>query len=83
MMRLRYFPANAAYAFTFGDSPTRMGDSDMFFKTRREATAAAIRQGLHVTKAGKVSTMKARPAGGGSVVTFRDIKAAGRIGGLP
>ena len=59
MLALRYFPANAAYAFTFGrDVRTMqivsMGDCGRFFRTRREAVIAARSCGLDVCRNGEV-----------------------------
>jgi hypothetical protein len=61
MLVLRYFPANAAYAFTFGTDPAtmqlvRMGDGPMFHRIRREAVIAARSKGLDVCKNGEVIT---------------------------
>ncbi len=85
-MRLRYFPANAAWAFTFGTGgPTRMGDSDLFLRSRREAIAAARRQGLKVSKDNKVTTADHHDkykGTGESVVTFKDVQLAKKLGRL-
>jgi hypothetical protein len=61
MLSLRYFPANAAYAFTFGRSIAslqmlRMGDGPMFHRTRKEAVIAARACGLDVCRNGEVIT---------------------------
>jgi len=61
MLALRYLPANASYAFTFGGPAisdmqlTRMGDFPMFYRTRRDAVLAARSCGLVVFKNGAVA----------------------------
>jgi hypothetical protein len=54
MIRLSYLPANAAFAFTFGDSLIRMGTAPMFFASRNDAVYEARACGLSVTPAGAV-----------------------------
>jgi len=54
-MRLIYLPANSAWAFVFGDSPTRMAGDEMFFRNRRDAVASAKRHGLAVDRKGNVT----------------------------
>ena len=61
MLALRYFPANAAYAFTFDRDVRsmqliRMGDGDMFHRTRKQAVIAARSCGLDVCRNGEVVT---------------------------
>lgn len=58
MTRLQYFPANAAYAFTFGDSMLRLQDFPMFYRTRREAVLAARSCDLVVFRNGAVAVRK-------------------------
>ena len=58
-IRLQYFPANAAWAFTFGDSVLRMGDAEMFFRKRGDAVAEAKRLGLTVERNGSVHVTRA------------------------
>ena len=70
-MKLVYLPVNAAWAFLFGDNPTRMGDFKMFFDTREEATAAAEHQGLIVDDDGKVRV----PSAGGMLNGLSDLEA--------
>ena len=55
-MTLGYLPANAAYAFLFGDSPIRVRDESLFFATRRDAIRAANHAGLHVDSHDVVTT---------------------------
>lgn len=55
-MTLRYLPANAAWSFLFGDSPTRIREESLFFDTRRDAVRAANRSGLHVSRSNTVTT---------------------------
>lgn len=59
MMRLMYFPANAAWAFVFGSDlkmakPLQLHSYPMFFDTRRLAVAAARVRGLKVDRRGFV-----------------------------
>lgn len=56
-MRLTYFPMNAAYAFTFGESMVDLYGWPMFFETRREAVEAARERGLKVSRRGVVSAI--------------------------
>jgi hypothetical protein len=58
MLSLRYFPANAAWAFTFGESMVRLEDEDMFFAQRARAIHAADRKGLQVDRSGIVSVAR-------------------------
>lgn len=51
MMRLMYYPVNAAWGFVFGDSPIRMGDGPLLYSgknAKARAKADAARQGLTV-----------------------------------
>ena len=54
-MKLRYFPANAAWAFVFLGTPCKMADFPLFFSSRREAVAAAKYRGLMVSRSGDVT----------------------------
>src|SRR6266571_6538916 len=63
-MRLQYFPANGAWAFTFGDALIRMRDAEMFFRKRSDAVAEAKRAGLTVERNGSIRvTGKQNPYG--------------------
>lgn len=53
-IRLQYFTANAAWAFTFGDQMLRLEGADMFFQKKSDAISAAKDHGLKVEKSGKV-----------------------------
>jgi hypothetical protein len=55
MMKLKYFPVNAAWAFVFGDAPCQLYCFPLFFETRREAVEAAEYRGLAVSAAGSVT----------------------------
>ncbi len=55
-LRLMFSPAQQVFVFVFGDSPQRMGDGPLHFKTKREAITAARRQGLDVDKKGYVKS---------------------------
>jgi hypothetical protein len=51
MISLAYFPANSAFAFIIGPdlkvaTMFRIGDEDLFFRTRDEAVAALKRHNL-------------------------------------
>ena len=59
-MRLLHFPANSAWAFVFGDTPTSVGDKT-FFQTRKEAVHAANFRGLNVSAKGIVSVQGDNP----------------------
>lgn len=58
MMRLHYFTANAAWAFTFGDQLLRMEGEEMFFATKDEAKEAALRHGLRVASSGLIHSQE-------------------------
>ncbi len=58
-MRLRYLPANQAWAFCLGDSIVRMGDGPRLFTLRGDALEAAGGQGLNVGRDGAVSVREA------------------------
>ena len=67
MMNLKYFPVNAAWAFTFGGPeiatmrPTSLANFPLFFQTKGEAIEAAAHRGLAVDlKTGIVSVKEAR-----------------------
>lgn len=54
-MRLQWFHANSAFAFTFGDQLCRFHDSPgLFFQNRLDAIACAQRLGLDVTNSDNV-----------------------------
>lgn len=54
-MRLVYLPVNMAWVFLFGDTPSRLGDYEMFYYSRSEAVVAARHFGLTVARNGRVS----------------------------
>ena len=51
-MRLRYFAANNAWAFTLGDQLVRMGESALFFLRRQAAVSAAAERDIAVAENG-------------------------------
>lgn len=53
-IRLKYFPVNLVFGFTFGDGLVRLENERMFYDSRDEAVAAAQRHDLVVEKSGKV-----------------------------
>jgi hypothetical protein len=53
-IRLKYFPINLVYGFTFGDGLLRLNNERMFYESRDEAVEAAKRHDLVVEKSGKV-----------------------------
>lgn len=61
MLTLRYFPANAAWAFTFGKESVLsltmcpLDGEPMFYDSRKEAVTAAKRKGLIVARNGTVA----------------------------
>ena len=60
MLSLRYFPANAAFAFVFGSDlrtarPTALAGEPLFFASRVDAVRAAGYKGLSVAADGAVS----------------------------
>lgn len=59
-LRLEYFPAQSAYAFTFGERPLRVHDGvDLYFGDRDEAERAARSAGLVVASDGSVDVADA------------------------
>ena len=64
MLALRYFPANSAYAFTFGGPAIHdmqvinLRDFPRFFHTRKEAVIAARSCGLTVFRNGACAVRK-------------------------
>lgn len=71
-IRLRYFPTNSAWAFTFGstlatEKPIAMGNHPIFHSSKQSAIRAAAQQGLKVSKAGIVgATESASPVVSGN-----------------
>lgn len=49
---LKFFPANHAWAFTFGDALLRMGDSPLLFGDVHKARSAAADRGIWVAEDG-------------------------------
>lgn len=59
-LRLEYFPAQSAYAFTFGQTPLRLQEgADLYFGDRADAERAARRAGLIVGADGSVDVASA------------------------
>jgi hypothetical protein len=57
-VRLTYFPANLAYAFTFGRQLVRLEGWPLFFDRRAQAVEAAHERGLGVDRYGTVEAIE-------------------------
>jgi hypothetical protein len=52
MLKLCYFPVNAAWSFVFGDTPITLAGFPLFFADRVEAVRAAEYRGISVSPEG-------------------------------